>query len=160
MEELMTTRNRPMSAETEIRTLMDNWTRAVRAKDAKAVVSHFAADIVTFDLAPPLQHSGANAIEKSLEEWFPTFDGPVGYEVRDLSIAAGDDTAFSHSLNRISGKRTGGEETDVWVRATVCYRKIGGKWKVVHEHSSVPFYMDGSYKAAVDLKPQDASETT
>jgi ketosteroid isomerase-like protein len=61
--------------------------------------------------------------------------------------------AFSHSLNRIYGKRTNGEDTDVWVRATACYRKMNGKWKVTHEHISVPFYMDGSYRAAVDLKP-------
>jgi ketosteroid isomerase-like protein len=33
------------------------------------------------------------------------------------------------------------------------FRKIDGKWAIAHEHSSVPFYMDGSYKAAVDLKP-------
>jgi PhnB protein len=39
------------------------------------------------------------------------------------------------------------------VRATVGFRKVDGKWRVVHEHVSVPFYMDGSYKAAVDLKP-------
>jgi ketosteroid isomerase-like protein len=39
------------------------------------------------------------------------------------------------------------------VRATVCYRRIDGKWMVTHEHLSVPFYMDGSFRAAVDLKP-------
>jgi PhnB protein len=39
------------------------------------------------------------------------------------------------------------------VRATVGCRKIADRWKVTHEHSSVPFYMDGSYKAAVDLRP-------
>jgi ketosteroid isomerase-like protein len=36
---------------------------------------------------------------------------------------------------------------------TACYRKIKGKWLITHEHVSVPFYMDGSYRAAVDLKP-------
>ena len=45
-----------------------------------------------------------------------------------------------------------GEETDVWVRATVGLRKIDGRWKIIHEHASVPFYMDGSYRAAVDLE--------
>ncbi len=25
-------------------------------------------------------------------------------------------------------------------------RKIDGKWLIAHEHFSVPFYMDGSYK--------------
>ena len=38
-------------------------------------------------------------------------------------------------------------------RMTACYRKISGRWLITHEHVSVPFYMDGSYKAAVDLKP-------
>lgn len=61
--------------------------------------------------------------------------------------------AFSYSLNRLTGKRTTGEEVDVWVRATVCFRKIDGQWKVAHEHVSVPFYMDGSFRAAVDLTP-------
>ena len=116
-------------------------------------MSHFAADIVTFDLAPPLQSTGADALRQSLEAWFPTFRGPVGYEVRDLSITTGDDVAFCRSLNRISGTRTDGEETDVWVRATVGLRRIDGRWQVTHEHSSVPFYMDGSYRAAVDLEP-------
>src|SRR5256885_6347169 len=42
---------------------------------------------------------------------------------RSLSIIAGDDMAFSHSLNRISGTMKGGQQTDLWLRWTVCYRK-------------------------------------
>jgi len=38
------------------------------------------------------------------------------------------------------------------VRATVCYRKIDGKWMIVHEHFSVPFDME-TLKASLDLKP-------
>lgn len=30
--------------------------------------------------------------------------------------------------------------------------EVGG-WKIAHTHSSVPFYMEGSYRAAVDLHP-------
>jgi hypothetical protein len=29
---------------------------------------------------------------------------------------------------------------------------------ITHEHVSVPFYMDGSYWAAVDLKPETDAE--
>jgi hypothetical protein len=87
------------------------------------------------------------------EKWFLSFQGSIGYEIRDLSITTGDDVAFSRSLNRISGRRTNGEQTDVWVRATVCFRKIAGKWKVVPEHVSVPFYMEPPYRASLDLKP-------
>ena len=141
------------SDEGEIRALIDDWARAVRARDVDGVMSHYAADIVAFDLAPPLEYAGADAVRRSLEAWFPTFRGSVGWEIRDLSITIGDDVAFCRSLNRISGTRTDGEETDVWVRATVGLRKVDGTWKVAHEHASVPFYMDGSYRAAVDLKP-------
>lgn len=138
--------------EARVRAVMDGWAKAIAAKDIDAVMSHYAADIVTFDLAPPLQTTGPEALKKSLEAWFPTFRGPVGYEIRDLRVTTGDDVAF-RSLNRICGTRSDGTETDVWVRATVGLRKISGKWLIVHAHESVPFYMDGSYRAAVDLKP-------
>jgi ketosteroid isomerase-like protein len=42
---------------------------------------------------------------------------------------------------------------EMWFRATVCFRKNGGKWLVTHEHASVPFYPDDTMKAATDLKP-------
>ena len=43
--------------------------------------------------------------------------------------------------------------SDVWFRSTLGFRKIGGEWKIAHEHELVPFLMDGSDKAALDLKP-------
>jgi ketosteroid isomerase-like protein len=116
-------------------------------------MSHYAPDILMFDLAPPLQYVGEDAYRKNWEEWFATWQGRIGYEIRDLRITAGEGVAFRHSLNRITGTRTDAEETDVWVRATACYRKVNGKWLITHEHFSVPFYMDGSGRAAVDLKP-------
>ena len=70
-----------------------------------------------------------------------------------MDITAGEDVGFSRSLNRIAGTRADGAPTDLWMRATLCFRKIDGEWKVAHEHDSVPFYMDGSAKAALDLKP-------
>jgi ketosteroid isomerase-like protein len=37
-------------------------------------------------------------------------------------------------------------------RKTVCFCKIDGRWKVTHEHISLPFDME-TFKASVDLKP-------
>jgi uncharacterized protein (TIGR02246 family) len=149
----MATQEDKATDEAKIRQLIDDWARTLRAKDTKGVMSFYAPGVVVFDIAPPLVCTGANAYRKNWEEWFASWQGPIGYEIRDLSITVGDDVAFSHSLNRISGKRTDGEETDVWVRVTAGYRKVDGKWMVAHEHISVPFYMDGSNKAAIDLKP-------
>lgn len=149
----MATQSSRAIGEAEIRQLMDGWARAIRAKDVTGVMSYYAPDLLSFDLAPPLRYRGANAYRRSLEEWFPTFRGPVGYEIRDLSITTDHDVAFCHSLNRISGARTSGEDTDVWVRATVCFRRIGGTWLITHEHLSVPFEMEPPFKASLDLEP-------
>ena len=72
-----------------------------------------------------------------------------------MVITAAETLAFARSLNRISGTKTDGTNTSVWVRSTVCFEKRDGAWKVVHVHASVPFYMDGSVKAAVDLEPEE-----
>jgi ketosteroid isomerase-like protein len=73
--------------------------------------------------------------------------------MRDLSVTVGDDVAFSRGISRMTGTKVDGEEVDLWYRSTVCFRKLNGSWKIAHEHTSVPFLMDGSYRAAVDLKP-------
>jgi ketosteroid isomerase-like protein len=115
-------------------------------------MSNMAPEIVIFDLITPLQYRGADAGRKRAHEWLSSFDGPLGYEVRDLQITAGDDVAFCHSLNGVNGTTKTGTKIAMWWRATVGFRKIGGKWTVTHEHSSVPFEMT-SGQAAMDLKP-------
>jgi ketosteroid isomerase-like protein len=102
--------------EAQIRQLIGDWAKALRAKDIEGVMSHYAPDFLLFDLAPPLQYKGADAYRKNWEGWFATWQGSIGYEIHNLSITVGDEVAFSHSFNRISGARTSGEETDVWVR--------------------------------------------
>jgi ketosteroid isomerase-like protein len=149
----MTTESSRTDNEAQIRHRIESWARALRTKKLDELMSHYAQDILVFDLAPPLQYVGIDAYRSNFEEWLLSFQGSIGYEIRDLSITTGDNVAFSRSLNRISGRRTNGEQTDVWVRATVCFRKIDGKWKVVHEHVSVPFYMEPPYRASLDLKP-------
>lgn len=138
--------------EAQIRRLISNWTDALRARDVDALMAGCAPNFVSFDLAPPLSHQAVEYRE-GLRQWFSSFATPVGCEINQLEITASDGVAFSRSLNRMTGKKTSGEEMDLWVRATICYRKAGGEWKVAHEHISVPFYMDGSFRAAVDLHP-------
>jgi ketosteroid isomerase-like protein len=123
---------------------------ALGAKDVAAVMASGAAGFVSYSLAPPLKNSSGKA---GLRAWLDTWDGPFGYETRDLKIVAGDEVAFAHGLAHMIGRKTDGEQVDLWFRQTVGLRLLHGVWKIVHEHDSVPFYMDGGFKAAVDLKP-------
>jgi uncharacterized protein (TIGR02246 family) len=140
------------TGEAEIRALIDTQIKAVRAKDVSGLMASYAPDVLVFDLVNPLQYRGFDALRKRAAEWLSSFEGPVGYEVHDLRISAADDVAFGHSLNRVSGTTTQGKKIDMSWRATVCCRKIDGKWMVTHGHSSVPFDME-SGKASLDLKP-------
>lgn len=147
----MTTEKNSAADEAQIRRVIDDRSNALSAKDADRVVSFQAANFTHFSLAPPLMSKGSDAA--ALAAWFATWQGPIGQEIRDLNIVAGDDTAFSTSLVRLSGIKKDGEKAELWFRCTLCFRKIAGAWKIAHEHESVPFYMDGSFRAAVDLEP-------
>jgi uncharacterized protein (TIGR02246 family) len=140
------------SDESAIRELMNNRIKAIRAKDVNGLMSNHAPDVLAFDLLTPLQYIGSEALKKRAEVWLSSFQGSLDFEMRDLSVTAGNDVAFCHSLNRISGTKKDGEKIEMWWRATVCLRKIDGKWMVTHEHSSVPFEME-SGKAALTLEP-------
>lgn len=148
----MRTAGNDASDETHIRALIDRRIGAVRAKDVNAALSDIAPDIISFDVVNPLQYVGSDALRKRVEEWFASFQGAIGLEVANLSIAASNDVAFSYSLNRVSGTTMDGGDIDMWLRATVCYRKIDGQWMVAHEHNSVPFD-PASGKASLDLEP-------
>ena len=147
----MTENNRAIN-EAQIRAIIDERSKAVAVKDINGAVSHYAPDIVSFDVVNPLQHIGSGSSRKRAEEWFSSFQGPIGYEIRDLSITVAETLAFSHGLSHVSATRIDGGQLDMWWRTTVCFRKLDGKWMITHEHNSVP--IDAvSCKASLDLKP-------
>jgi ketosteroid isomerase-like protein len=148
----MTTASNEVIDQAQIVKLIDHWVDAIRSKDVDARLSNYSKNVSLFDVIEPMQYFGFDAVRKRAAEWFSTFDGPLGYEMHDLRIATNDDVAFSHSLNHVSGTKTDGKKLDMWWRATVCYRKLGDQWLVVHEHNSVPFNSNTG-KASLDLQP-------
>jgi ketosteroid isomerase-like protein len=144
----MTTEDNKAMGETQVRQLIDSLAKAIRAKDIDGVMSMYAPEIVSFDIEPPLQYVHT----KHWKQTFASYQGPIGYELRDLTVTASDDVAFSHSLNHVSGILKTGRKTDFWLRWTACFRKIEGKWLITHDHVSVPADFQ-SGKALLDLKP-------
>jgi len=139
------------SDETAIRSVIDRHVEALYAKDAAALIACFTPDYVAFTLEPPLVSAMTGT--KEYDAWFATWDGPISTEIRDLDIAVGGDVGVSHSLNMMSSRTSGGDDVEVWYRQTLSFRKVDGAWRIAHAHTSVPFYMDGSFRAATDLKP-------
>jgi uncharacterized protein (TIGR02246 family) len=148
----MAVENNRQNDEVAIRRLLDDGIGSLREKNIEGLMAMFAQEVVTFDIVPPLRYTGADALRKLWEAVFSSVQGPIGYELHDLDITVGDDVAFSHSLNRISGTMNNGQTTAVWLRWTACFRKINGKWLIVHHQNSVPVDMEHG-KAVLDLKP-------
>ncbi|MFC3226464.1 YybH family protein [Marinibaculum pumilum] len=134
-----------------LRALIEGWVQALKDKDAAAVVACGASGLTAFTLAPPLVSDSTDAT--GLQAWFDTWQGGLGYELRDLEIAAGGDLGHAHFLTRLDGTKTDGSDAGLWFRQTLCFRRLEAGWRIVHLHQSVPFYMDGSFRAAVDLMP-------
>ena len=65
---------------------------------------------------------------------------------------ADGDLGFCSFLYRVSGTLAAGDEVDMWVRATLCCRRIDGRWLIVHDHESVPFDPAGG-QALTSLAP-------
>ena len=146
-------RDGPQETTTDDRALITAVLNAVdaglEARDAAATVAPFAPGAVIYDLAPPLAHG---IDEDGMREWLDTWEGPVTREARDFEISVEGGLAFAHGLYKVNARTRQGHAASWWMRATVCLRR-DGEWRVVHEHTSVPFHMDGSFRAATDLQP-------
>ena len=145
------------AAESEIRALLKARVDAVKAKNIDAMVASHAPSILAYDLVEPLQYVGLEALRTRIKQWFDGFESEMIYEVRDLKVTAADEVAFCHGLHHVKGTAKGGKQIDMFWRATQCLRCIGGKWMIVHEHSSVPFDM-ASGKVSFDLKPESPAK--
>lgn len=139
-------------ADAEIRALIAAVIDGIHAKDPDALRRLYAPDVVSFDVEPPLQHVGVDAKLKNWDRVFTVFQD-VSYELRDLRIVTGGDIAFAHGFGRLRGKlATGAATGGTWVRATLCFRRVGGTWLIVHDQASVPAEVTTG-RAVADLEP-------
>jgi len=115
-------------------------TRAVNAKDIDGIMAYYAPDssLFVYDVIPPRQYVGADAYRKDWQGVLDSFSGPLHFAVADWTIETAGDFAYAHGTARMTGTGKDGKPVDETIRLTDVYRKIGGKWLVVHEHASVP----------------------
>jgi ketosteroid isomerase-like protein len=138
----------------EIREVIEGKAAALAAGDVKAMLAYCASEVVEFSLAPPLRQLTDAQDPAPVEYWISTFEAPPKREVTRLEITEGDDVAFATSLDRMTGIPKGTTDSfSLWFRVTLGLRRIDGQWLITHEHASVPFEMDGSFRASVGLQP-------
>lgn len=152
----------PDDDEAQIRDLLAGMAAGHRTKDAGQIVAGYAPDIVLYSLAPPLRSRRGDLLEigggrrvdmttaEGVQRWLDEFgDAPFDYELRDLEVTVGVDATYAHGRARMGS----GNAFSMWFRVTVGLGKTGGRWQITHLHESVPFNMDQTFKAAIDLQP-------
>ncbi|MBN9619162.1 MAG: SgcJ/EcaC family oxidoreductase [Actinobacteria bacterium] len=145
-----------MSSTTAIHDLLAEHAAAHAARNPERLIALYWPEPVMYTLAPPLQQGSDTeyGTAEGLRRWYATFDGPVHVEYRDPVVTASGDVAFVHTLTRMTATPTGAPEPfSFWFRSTFGLRERDGAWRIVHLHESTPFYMDGSFRSAVDLQP-------
>jgi ketosteroid isomerase-like protein len=138
--------------EAEILSILEKLHQANHDHNAALFAAQFAPNAAIYNLAPPLAHQGVDLREK--QAWMDSWATPIEIDARDFKVTVSGDFAFCHGYLRLSGTKKGPEGTvRFWMRETLCLERQGSSWQIVHEHTSVPFYMDGSLRPAFDLEP-------
>ena len=124
--------------EAKIRALLEEWAAATRQNRLDDVLANHSANVVIYDVLPPMKYEGAEAYRRSWDDWQPETQGEGKFDLEDLAVTVGSDVAFAHCFIRCGGTLPNGRTFEDLVRATFCLQKLNHVWQVTHQHISKP----------------------
>jgi ketosteroid isomerase-like protein len=113
--------------------------QGVEARNSRAVLANYVPgdSLIVFDAIPPREYRGWEAYRRDWQGIFDACTAAPTMEITDLKVEAERGLAYSHSIQHFTCAAKSGK-LELTMRTTDVYRKIGGKWLIVHEHNSVP----------------------
>jgi uncharacterized protein (TIGR02246 family) len=124
--------------EAEILALIERWAAAVRGQDRAGIRQDHDAAMLMFDVPPPLLSRGLDAYMATWEPFFAANEKPIAFGFHDIEITAGADVAFATAIGNCVNIDSKGRREPLQFRLTMGLRKLDGRWRVMHEHHSVP----------------------
>jgi ketosteroid isomerase-like protein len=124
--------------EVEIRGLIERWAKAVRDEDRAGIRADHDDGILMFDVPPPLLSRGLDAYMATWETFFSAAEKPVAFAFDDVEVSCGEDVGFATAVGRCVNTDRSGKREPLEFRLTMGLRKVGGHWRVMHEHHSLP----------------------
>jgi uncharacterized protein (TIGR02246 family) len=124
--------------ELEIRKLIEQWAKAVREENRAAIRADHDPSILMFDVPPPLLSQGLDDYMLTWEKFFSSSEKPVVFAFHDVQVTCGQDVAFATAVGRCVNITTSGKREPLEFRLTMGLREIDGRWRVMHEHHSLP----------------------
>ena len=124
--------------EMDIQELIERWAKAVRDEDGAGIRADHDSQMLMFDVPPPLLSQGLDAYMATWETFFSRAEKPVAFDFHDVKITAGTDVAFATAIGQCVDVGPNSKREELQFRLTMCFRKIGGRWRILHEHHSLP----------------------
>jgi len=124
--------------EEQVRTIVENWANSVREKDIAGILAHHTSDLLMFDVPPPFQSKGLKEYTKTWEIFFAWQKDSRVFDILDMTVVAGEDTAFCYATMRCGGYGHSGQKEELQFRLTIGLKKVSGEWMIQHEHHSIP----------------------
>ena len=124
--------------ELEIRKLIEQWAKAVREENRAAIRADHAPNILMFDVPPPFLSRGLDDYMATWEKFFSSSERSVAFAFHDVQVTCGQEVAFATAVGRCVNIDTSGKREPLEFRLTMGLRKIDGRWRVMHEHHSLP----------------------
>jgi uncharacterized protein (TIGR02246 family) len=122
----------------EIQALIARWATAVRDENRPGIRADHDVDILMFDVPPPFRSRGLDAYMATWETFFSSQEKPVAFDLYDVQVTCGEDVGFVTAIGKCVNIDRDGKREPLDFRLTVCLRKIDQKWRIVHEHHSLP----------------------
>ena len=127
------------TTDSEVRAVIEKWAEATRQSRRDEILKHHSANLVIFDVLPPMKYESAESYRRSWDDWQPETQGEAIFNLENLTITTGSDVAFAHAFIRCGGTLPDGKTFQDLVRATFCLKKVNGSWVVEHQHISKPY---------------------
>jgi ketosteroid isomerase-like protein len=137
------------------RTLRDihrQWFSDTTAKNLDGLMTHMAADIVSYEHDAPLEHVGIEQVRAVCRRGLDSAPGGVSWDVPDMQVVVDGDLAVAWGLNRMNAELADGQHVESWSRGTRVFARRNGDWVMVHQHVSYP-YDPTTGEAKTDLRP-------
>ncbi|OTG87726.1 hypothetical protein B9T31_04340 [Acinetobacter sp. ANC 4558] len=119
------------------------WDDAIAKLDIYAISDLCERNMQVFDVSSQIE--GVSEFKNLWQEYKPYFANNVRVYRKEIKIFVESDLAFMHCYAKVDHAESDKLLNLPWCRTTLCFQKNHGKWKIAHQHISVPQNLEKSY---------------
>ncbi|WP_197375908.1 YybH family protein [Mycolicibacterium baixiangningiae] len=128
------------NSDNTIETILREATAAVARHDIDGLMAmfHDVPQTFVYDFSPP-RRIDLTELRESFTAMTEAAQGPLTCEVVEVATdVLADDIAWTAAIMHVTASMKDESELNITYRATDLWRKIDGRWAVIHEHASMP----------------------